>query len=126
MSKAAIITGGTREIGYSVAKHLLDLGYTVYIFGTIDRTEEELQSVKYADFNYMRVDVSDYKFVKESFKCIYEKQGRIDVLVNYAGITRDKKINFMIEKVWKYVIEINLNGTFWTRQDVCHALQELL
>ena len=85
MSKAAIITGGTREIGYSVAKHLLDLGYTVYIFGTIDRTEEELQSVKYADFNYMRVDVSDYKFVKESFKCIYEKQGRIDVLVNYAG-----------------------------------------
>lgn len=114
MSKAAIITGGTREIGYSVAKHLLDLGYTVYIFGTIDRTEEELQSVKYADFNYMRVDVSDYKFVKESFKCIYEKQGRIDVLVNYAGITRDKKINFMIEKVWKYVIEINLNGTFWT------------
>ena len=42
----------------------------------------------------MRVDVSDYKFVKESFKCIYEKQGRIDVLVNYAGITRDKKNQF--------------------------------
>ena len=48
--------------------------------------------MKYADFNYMRVDVSDYKFVKESFKCIYEKQGRIDVLVNYAGITREKKL----------------------------------
>ncbi|VSW63523.1 3-ketoacyl-(acyl-carrier-protein) reductase [Streptococcus pneumoniae] len=40
MSKVAIVTGGTREIGYSVTKHLLDLGYTVYIFGTIDRTEE--------------------------------------------------------------------------------------
>lgn len=92
MSKVAIVTGGTREIGYSVTKHLLDLGYTVYIFGTIDRTEEELESVKHADFNYMRVDV----------------------LVNYAGITRDKKINFMIDKAWKYVIEINLNGTFWT------------
>ncbi|VSW63516.1 3-ketoacyl-ACP reductase [Streptococcus pneumoniae] len=48
--------------------------------------------MKHADFNYMRVDV----------------------LVNYAGITRDKKINFMIDKAWKYVIEINLNGTFWT------------
>lgn len=114
MSKVAIVTGGTRGIGYSVAKQLLDLGYIVYIFGTIDRTEEELQSVKYADFNYMRVDVSDYKFVKESFKYIYEKQGRIDVLVNSAGITRDKKINFMTEKAWKDVIEVNLDGTFWT------------
>ncbi|CIQ04527.1 cylG protein [Streptococcus pneumoniae] len=114
MSKVAIVTGGTRGIGYSVAKQLLDLDYTVYIFGTIDRTEEELQSVKYADFNYMRLNVSDYKFVKESFKCIYEKQGRIDVLVNFAGITRNKKIKFMTEIVWKDVIKVNLDGTFWT------------
>ena len=114
MNKVAIVTGGTNGIGYGVATQLHDEGNVVYVFGVTDRTDEELQSEKFANFNYMKVDVSDNNQVKKAFKCIYEKEGKIDILVNSAGITNDKKIGFMTEKAWRDVIEVNLNGTFWT------------
>ena len=114
MKKVAIVTGGSRGIGYSIAQNLCNENYFVYIIGKKDRSEKELASFGLKKFCYHSSDVASYSSLKEILTKIIRKHNRVDVLVNSAGITEDKKMNFMTEKSWNDVIKTNLNGTFWT------------
>ena len=86
MDKVAVVSGGSRGIGYGIARKLQDKGYTVYVIGVKNRTDTELSSQKYSGMNYINLDITDYASVKSNFKKIYEKHARLDVLVNSAGI----------------------------------------
>ena len=112
MNKVAVVSGGSRGIGYGIARKLQEKGYTVYIIGVKNRTESELSSKKYSGMNYINLDITDYASVKNNFKEIYEKHARLDVLVNSAGIVDDKKIKFMTVNSWNSVVDANLNGVF--------------
>ncbi|MBE1555099.1 3-oxoacyl-ACP reductase FabG [Sporosarcina limicola] len=112
MSKIALVTGGSRGIGEAIVKDLASKGWTVY-FTYKSNVERAKEIEQYANniFSY-QVDVSDYDAAKLIVNKIISNSGKIDCLINNAGITMDKTIGFMNKKSWNSVIETNLYGTF--------------
>ena len=115
-NKVVCITGGSRGIGKEVAIKYAENGYDVVINYVSDRTDVE--SLK-KEFNekgvqslIIKADVSKADEVEEFVKKAIEKFGKIDVLVNNAGITKDNLLMRMSEEEFDKVIEINLKGTY--------------
>lgn len=115
--KVAFITGGSRGIGKSIAQKFAQKGYNLVINYTSDRTDiqklkEELQSNVDSDILFVKCNVTDYSSCEDMVKKVIERFGRIDVLVNNAGITKDSLLMRMKEEDFDKVINVNLKGTF--------------
>ena len=105
-----LITGGTRGIGRAIAETFKKAGATVYITGTNrEKTEAVAQEI---GVNGVKMDVTDREEVKKVVGEIAEKEGKIDVLINNAGITRDTLFLRMKDEDWDAVIDTNLNGVY--------------
>ena len=114
--KVAVITGGSRGIGKATAQKLASLGADIaVVYRSEDAAAAELcselqqQGVKAEPF---KRDVSVYDDAKETVDRIMEMFGHIDILVNCAGITKDRLIAMMKEDGFDAVINVNLKGTF--------------
>ena len=110
--KIAVVTGGAKGIGLAIAQKLVGDGIKVIVWDVIEvkvvsTTGSEKLKVK-SDASFMRVNVTDFDEVKEAAN----KIGDIDILINNAGITRDKLLIRMKEEDWDAVINVNLKGTF--------------
>ena len=109
--KVVLITGGSRGIGKSIALKYAEEGYNIVINYISSKTDvPELEN----EFNdkgvrslILRADVSNTDEVDNLVKKAIEKFGRIDVLVNNAGITRDGLLMRMKEEDFDRVVEIN-------------------
>ncbi len=113
--KVAVITGGARGIGKSIAEALAREGADCAI---CDVNPEDL-AVCAADIEALGVkslscqlDVSSLTQCEETVNKIIDKLGKIDILINNAGITRDGLLLRMKEQDWDQVIAVNLKGTF--------------
>ena len=88
----AIVTGGARGIGKAIAELFAGEGATVYIWDLLDlgsETAKELSSKGYqVEFN--KVSVTDRTQIEAASQSIFDKHGKIDILINNAGILRDK------------------------------------
>ena len=122
MEKVALITGATRGIGRKIA---LTLSKEVYNIALNYRTaNDELEEVKKEIEKYnvkvlaVQGDVSNYEDCERFVKETIDKFGRIDVLVNNAGITKDMLLARMKEEDFKQVIDVNLVGTFNVTKNV--------
>ena len=115
--KIAIVTGGSRGIGAAIAKKLASQGMTVIInyCGSEDRALAVKSEIEAAggQAEAWRCDVSDCGQCEAFVKAVVEKYGRIDVLVNNAGITRDGLMMRMSDEDFSRVIDTNLKGTFY-------------
>ncbi|KMJ56148.1 hypothetical protein AB685_23520 [Bacillus sp. LL01] len=112
LEKVALITGGSKGIGEGIVKDLASRGWIVYFtYSTSNIQAIEIQKEHPNTFCY-QADVGDYQLAKKLVKEIINKHGKIDCLVNNAGITKDKTIGFMSEANWRSVIDTNLTGTF--------------
>ena len=114
--KVAIITGSARGIGRAIAEEYASNGAKVVISDIIqDKAEETANEIK-AKYNVdtlaIKADVSKYEDVEILVNQTIEKFGKIDIIVNNAGITRDNLIMRMSEQEWDLVIDINLKGVF--------------
>lgn len=114
MTEVALITGSSRGIGLEIAKHLAEKGYQVVLNSRSSIGEDVL-----GDFNdsaspvsQVTGDVSDFDEAKEIIDEVVDRFGRIDVLVNNAGITRDGLVMRMKEEDFDDVIATNLKGAF--------------
>lgn len=115
-TKIALVTGAGRGIGKDIALSLAEEKYKVYI--NYNQSSDAANTV--ADEIHSRggqavaigCDVSNAQDVKQMVEAIIEESGRVDVLVNNAGITRDMAIFRMSEDQWRQVIETNLYGNF--------------
>ena len=120
-NKVALITGGTRGIGKAIAKKFAENGYDLIINYVSENTD--LEKLK-KDINsnseilFVRANVGDFNSCEELVKKAIEKFGKIDVLVNNAGITRDNLIMRMKEEDFDKVINTNLKGTFNVTKNV--------
>ena len=115
--KIAVVTGGSRGIGAAIAKKLASRGMTVIInyCGSEDRALSVKSAIEAAggQAEAWRCDVSDCGQCEAFVKVVMEKYGRIDVLVNNAGITRDGLMMRMSDEDFSRVIDTNLKGTFY-------------
>ncbi len=116
MSKVALITGATRGIGKEIALTLAKENYDIAInYRTendeVQNTKNEIEALGVKCL-MIKADVSNFEDCKELAEKINEEYGRIDVLVNNAGITKDTLLMRMSENDFKDVIDINLVGTF--------------
>jgi 3-oxoacyl-[acyl-carrier protein] reductase len=111
--KVVLITGGAQGIGKETAKQFLQEGANVVICD-YDKNAgvaalEELNSEK---VNFFTVDVTDSTQIGQMVESTINKYGRIDVLINNAGITVDGFLTKMEEEAWEKVISVNLSGVF--------------
>jgi 3-oxoacyl-[acyl-carrier protein] reductase len=114
--KVAIITGGAQGIGRAIAEKLAGEGVKVVIAdvmeGDAKKTADEIASEKSVETYSLKVDVSSSQQTEEMVKKTVEKYGKIDIIVNNAGITRDNLLIRMSDDEWDKVIAINLKGVF--------------
>ncbi|MDV7340605.1 beta-ketoacyl-ACP reductase [Terasakiella sp. A23] len=110
--KTAFVTGGARGIGAKCAHDLKAAGFQVVI-GDIDPDQIHAFE-KETGIPGVVVDVASFESVVAAQKEIEEKWGRVEVLVNNAGITRDGFMHKMDPKQWQSVIDVNLGGVFNT------------
>ncbi len=115
----ALVTGASRGIGAAVVRAFAGRGYAVALNcsseGSLAEAQalaDELSAVCNVETLCIRADVSDFAAVKEMVAQIMDKWGRIDVLVNNAGITRDGLLMRMTEEAFDQVIDVNLKGAF--------------
>jgi len=115
-NKTVLVTGGSRGIGREVAMKYAENGYDVIINYVSDKTDVESLSKEFEEKGIssllVKADVSKIEEVEELVKKAIEKFGKIDVLVNNAGITKDNLLIRMSEEEFDKVIDINLKGTF--------------
>ncbi|MEA3506544.1 MAG: 3-oxoacyl-[acyl-carrier-protein] reductase [Elusimicrobiota bacterium] len=108
--KTAVITGGARGIGLAISEKLASTGCKAVIVD-IDK-ETAASAAERLSGDYKIVDVSKESAVEKAVSEIIEKYGKIDILINNAGITRDGLLIRMKEKDFDMVIDINLKGVF--------------
>ncbi len=112
--KSAIVTGSTKGIGFSVAKRFLEEGAKVVING---RDELRLKSAQkelspLGEVCSVAGDVSNAKVAVALAEACVQSFGRIDILINNAGITKGQRIQDITEEDWDSIITVNLKGTF--------------
>ncbi len=126
--KLALVTGASRGIGKACAMELAKAGYDIIInyVGNAEAAEKTVQEIKAlgVDSAAYKFDVSNKEEVDKSIAEIIEKYGRIDVLVNNAGITRDGLFMRMSEENWNAVINTNLSSAFFVSQPVVKIMMK--
>lgn len=116
--KVALVTGSSRGIGKVIALQLARNGADVVINypfeGEKENAEEVVAEIKELGSNAIAIeaDVTDAKEVKQMLKEIKSEFGTLNILVNNAGITRDKLLLRMKEEDWQSVLDVNLTGAF--------------
>ncbi len=129
-NKTAVITGGSRGIGLAIAKKLAENGADIAILYVGDEAEGNNAVAELAPYGVKTAayfcDVSDFEASKKAVETVIADFGGIDILINNAGITRDKLVLNMDEKDFDAVIGVNLKGTAFyekaCRQDRQHLL----
>jgi len=114
MSLVCFVTGSSRGIGLTIAQHLAESGHQVILNSRKPIEEDVLKTFDSSENEVDTAigDISDFNGAKELVKEVKEKYGRIDVLINNAGINKDGLLMRMKEEDFNQVIQTNLTGSF--------------
>jgi len=129
--RVALVTGGSRGMGRAIALKLGSMGAKVAVnyvavdpqnaldAGDVVTALSEMKSEAFA----VEADVRDGEAVKRMIDEVVDRWGRLDILINNAGITRDTLLLRLSEQAWDDVLDINLRGTFLCSK---HALKPMM
>ena len=116
--KIALVTGASRGIGSQIAKTLAKKNIFVVVnySGSKEKAEQTAEEIRNAGGKAVvyGCDISDFYATEDMVKEIVKQYGRLDILINNAGITKDNLIMRMSEADFDRVIEVNLKGAFNT------------
>jgi 3-oxoacyl-[acyl-carrier protein] reductase len=127
--RVVVITGGSRGIGRAITLRFAAENPTVIIVHydpdekASDETLELLEK-KQVEAVSRKLDVSSWEDVNTFFKDVIDQYGRVDVLVNNAGVTRDTLLMRMNERDWDSVIQVNLKSVFNCTHAVIRAMMK--
>ncbi len=124
--KSAIVTGGSRGIGRAIVKALAEAGYNVaFSYASNQAAAEEVEAMVKGfgvDALAVKSDAASVTDAQALIEQAHKRFGRIDALVNNAGITRDGLLMRMSDEDWAKVIDTNLAGAFYT----CRAASRIM
>jgi 3-oxoacyl-[acyl-carrier protein] reductase len=114
--KVALVTGASKGIGKAIAHQLAKDGFNVVVNYNRDEAEankivEELKKLG-SDSMAVKADISKFDECAAMADAVREKYGKMDVLVNNAGATKDKSLFNMPKEDWDFVINVNLTGAY--------------
>src|SRR5690554_7258795 len=114
--KIAIVTGASRGIGAEIARVLFRSGAEVvgtYLSGSnhIQELQKEIEE-ECGKLHAIQANVSEFEEAEKLAAEVIAKFGKIDILINNAGITKDRTFRKMTKADWDAVINVNLNGVF--------------
>lgn len=113
-NKIAVITGGAQGIGKATAVKFINEGATVIIWD-VDDSKGNLLATELSQNGkavFIKVNVANINEVEKAVHSTIEQFGRIDILINNAGILRDATLAKMTPEQWQQVIDVNLTGVF--------------
>jgi 3-oxoacyl-[acyl-carrier protein] reductase len=105
-NKICVVTGGAKGLGQAISLRFANEGATVIAADMSELT------YSHENVHYFPLNVTDTKMVQEFFDKVVNQFGKIDVLVNNAGITKDAMTRKMTDEQWNLVIDVNLKGVF--------------
>ncbi len=116
-NKVAIVTGGTRGIGYAIVREYLKQGATVVLCGsrqeTADKAVAQLKAENAAwPVEGISPDLTNYNSVKEAFDKVAEKYGKIDILANNAGVSASEPLTSYTPEMFEKTMNVNVNAVF--------------
>lgn len=115
--KIAVVTGGTRGIGYAIVREYLREGAKVALCGSKPETAEkavEKLKAENAEWDVIGIspDLTSYESVATAFGTVVEKYGRIDILVNNAGVSAREPFTSYTEEMFDKVMDLNVKGVY--------------
>lgn len=126
MNKVIIITGASQGIGKEIAKELsLNGNIVIANYNNSEKEAKDLQKEiesKGKKIEIFKADVSKRVECNKLVKYAIEKYGKIDVLINNAGISQIKEFTQITDQDWKNMINVNLNSVFYMTQEVCNNM----
>lgn len=114
-NKIAVVTGGAQGIGKATVEKFLNEGAVVIIWDLDELKANQFIELRLKDgfkVDFFKVNVANFSEVENAAKLVIEKYGRIDILINNAGIVRDSTLLKMTSEQWQQVIDVNLTGVF--------------
>ena len=124
MGRIALVTGGTRGIGRAISEAMKAEGYTVA--ASYAGNDDAANAFKdETGIPVYKFDVADFDACAASIASIESDLGPIEVLVNNAGITRDKPLHKMDRETWDAVVDTDLSSIFNTCRNVIDGMREL-
>jgi NAD(P)-dependent dehydrogenase (short-subunit alcohol dehydrogenase family) len=120
--KVVLVSGGSRGIGKALAEGFADRGARVYIAGreekTLRETAEQISAKAAYPADFVVCDVASPKTIGPMVEAVVGKAGRIDSLLNVAGVNIRKRVETYTEEEYDYIVNINLKGAFLVAQAV--------
>lgn len=125
-NKTALITGGANGIGLATANRFAKEGAKIILWDLSDKGAEVVEQLKQQghDATFTKVSVADQEQVLKAVEDARKHFGRIDILINNAGITKDRTLLKMSKQEWDDVIAVNLTGVFNCTQAVVPIMKD--
>lgn len=120
--KCALIIGGSGGIGFAIAKHFVSNGCKVVITGTKAEKLSALSANIGENCDFILVDLKNITSFKDKINLAAKKLGKIDILVNAAGVHCKEKFGNISEEEWDNVINTNLKGVYFMSQEVANYM----
>ncbi len=124
--RVAIVTGGARGIGKGISELFAKEGATVIIWDLLEDGAQTADTINTGGHKaeFTKISVTDKEAIEKEAERIHQKYGKIDILINNAGITKDRTLHKMSEAEWDAVIDVNLKGVFLCTQVVSKYMKE--
>ena len=123
MNKVVIVTGASKGIGREIAKQLAKKGHN--IIANYNKSKEQIEQLKkelekeQINIDIFKADISKREEAKSLVEYTIKKYGKIDILINNAGISQFKEFTQITDEDWNNMINTNLNSIFYMTQETC-------